>query len=181
MELTAPESRNGRLNGHAADRVKNSKRAIPFRFPKADRVLYAAAAVLPWGLAVVLLAVSMPHLAAGFETITQCGAFSSWMLALAFDLTQVVCKLQLTMAKRYAVTDSTKWTSTGIIAATSLMSMALNVIAFLTGATSLTGTVLAWVAGILLPSLILALSYTGSSFALAKVKRTQKAKAKIAK
>jgi uncharacterized membrane protein YccF (DUF307 family) len=58
------------------------------------------------------------------------------------------------------------------------MSMSLNVLAFLAGATGTTGTVLAWVAGIMLPLLILALSYTGSAFALAKVKKEAKPKAK---
>jgi hypothetical protein len=56
----------------------------------------------------------------------------------------------------------------GILGGTAPLSMALNVLAFLAGATDRTGTVLAGVAGVMLPALILALSYTGSCFALAQ-------------
>ncbi len=146
------------------------------RWPKADRVLYWSAAMAPWWLAILLLAVSMPHLASGFQSICQCGALAGWLLAIAIDTAQVVAKLQLTMTKQHTVTDATKWTSTAIIAGTSLMSMALNVLAFLAGATTTTGTVLAVVTGIMLPLLVLALSFTGSAFMLAKRKRQPKAK-----
>ena len=64
-----------------------------------------------------------------------------------------------------------KWTAAGIVSATSMMSMALNTLAFLAGATDTTGKTLAWVTGIMLPLLILSLSYTGSCFSVAKVKR----------
>jgi len=130
--------------------------------------MYWSAAVAPWGLAILLLAVSMPHLASGFKTITACGPLAGWLLAVAIDSAQVVAKLQMTMTKRYVVGTPAKTTSVGIVAGTALMSMALNVLAFLTGATDRTGTVLAWVAGVMIPALILALSYTGSAFMLAK-------------
>ncbi len=159
-----------------ATRPKTARRTS--RWPKADKVMYWSATAAPWGLAILLLAVSMPHLSIGFMTICRCGPLAGWLLAVAIDSAQVVAKLQLTMAKERAITDSAKWTSAGIIAATSLMSMAPNVLAFLAGATDHTGTVLAWVAGIMLPSLILALSYTGSCFALAKPRRQPKAKGK---
>jgi hypothetical protein len=135
-----------------------------------------AAAICPWGLAILLLMVSMPHLASGFQTITGSGPLAGWLLAIAIDSAQVTAKVQLTMTNQYATTDATKWTAAGVIAATSLLSMALNVLAFLAGATNTTGTVLAWTAGILLPLLVLSLSYTGSAFALAKTRRQPKAK-----
>src|SRR5262245_16814490 len=69
--------------------------------PKADRVMYWSAAAAPWGLAFLLLAVSMPHLASGFQGITHCGPLAGWLLAVAIDSAQVVAKLQLTMAKQY--------------------------------------------------------------------------------
>ena len=77
------------------------------------------------------------------------------------DTAQVVAKLQLTMTKRYSSGHRPN-DGEGDRAGTALMSMALNVLAFLSGATDRTGTVLAWVAGVMLPLLILALSYTGS-------------------
>lgn len=151
------------------------------RWPKADKVLYWSAAMAPWGLAILLLAVSMPHLASGFQSICHCGPVAGWLLAIAIDTAQVVAKLQLTMTKQYGVTDSAKWTSTAIITGTALMSMALNVLAFLAGATTLTGTVLAVVTGIMLPLLILALSYTGSAFVLCKRKRQTRTKGRGSK
>ena len=146
------------------------------RLPRADKILYWSAAIAPWALAVLLLAVSMPHLADGFQSITRCGPLAGWLLAVAIDSAQVVAKLQMTVTKQYTTTSAAKWTSAAVVAGTSLMSMALNVLAFLAGATDRTGTMLAWATGIMLPALVLALSYTGSSFALAKAKRPSKQK-----
>jgi hypothetical protein len=152
--------------------LKTSAQRAPQRgrklLPKADVVLYWTSTSAPWGLAILLLAVSMPHLASGFQSITHCGPLAAWLLALAIDSAQVVAKLQMTMTKRYVIGTPAKYTSGGIVAGTALMSMALNVLAFLSGATDRTGMVLAWVAGVMLPLLILALSYTGSAFMLAK-------------
>jgi hypothetical protein len=140
------------------------------RLPKADTVFFWTATLLPWALAVLLLAVSMPHLASGFMTITGCGAMAGWLLAIAIDSAQVVAKLSLTLTRKYEIGAAAKWTSAGIIGSTSLMSMALNILAFLAGATDETGRVLAWTAGVLLPALVLALSFVGSSFALSRSK-----------
>lgn len=158
---------HGLVTGSASQR--GGKRQAKRWMPKADKVLYWSAAMAPWWLAILLLGVSMPHLANGFMTICRCGPLAGWLLAIAIDSAQIVAKLQITLTRRFAVADAAKWTSTGIIAGTSLMSMALNVLAFLSGATDATGTVLAWVAGVMLPLLILALSYTGSCFALCKL------------
>ncbi len=160
-------------NGTPAPQVRGQARKPRttrpgWRLPRADRVMYLSAAAAPWGLAILLLAVSMPHLAGGFQTITRCGPLAGWLLAIAIDTAQVVAKLQLTMTKHFTVRTPAKWTSAGIVGGTSLLSMALNVLAFLAGATDRTGTVLAWVAGVMLPLLVLALSYTGSAFVLAK-------------
>lgn len=165
---------NGRATkGTPAPQIKGQPRKprstrLGWRLPKADRVMFLTAAAAPWGLAILLLAVSTPHLASGFTTITRCGPLAGWLLAIAIDTAQVVAKLQMTVAKRYTVRPQALWTSAGIVGGTALMSMALNVLAFLAGATDRTGTVLAWVAGVMLPALVLALSYTGSSFLLAK-------------
>ena len=178
MQTTADHRLNGQLlsksTGRKAEKQPTKKRT---RWD-ADKVLYWSATAAPWGLAILLLMVSMPHLASGFQTICHCGALAGWLLAVAIDSAQVVAKLQLTMAKRYTATPAVQWTSAGIIGGTTLMSMSLNVLAFLAGATDTTGLVLAWIAGVMLPLLILALSYTGSAFALAKVKKETKPKAK---
>ena len=143
---------NHRLNGQV--QPKNTQQTTGSQPSKkrlrwnADKVLYWSATGAPWGLAILLLMVSMPHLACGFQTICHCGALAGWLLAVAIDSAQVVAKLQLTMAKRYTASPAVQWTSAGIIAGTTMMSMSLNVLAFLAGATDTTGTVLAWVAGV---------------------------------
>lgn len=181
---TATDHRlNGQLLPQDTGRKAGTKRADRRgrSSVKADRVMYWSATAAPWGLAILLLMVSMPHLASGFQTVCHCGPLAGWLLAVAIDTAQVVAKLQLTMAARYTTTKAARWTASGIIAGTSLISMALNVMAFLAGATGTTGTVLAWVAGVMLPLLILGLSYTGSAFALAKPTRQPKATGKAKK
>lgn len=172
MNHTSLNGRPARRTSTVTESPSGQKRRAQRRrrFPKATAVFYWTASVVPWALAVLLLAVSMPHLASGFMSITGCGALAGWLLAIAIDLAQVTAKLQLTVSKQYKLSSAAKWTSAAIIAGTSLMSMALNVLAFLGGANDATGTALAWVAGIMLPLLVLALSYTGSCFALAKPK-----------
>lgn len=167
---------NGTPNRLFPNTTNPKKSKSRSRWPKADKILYVAAAMAPWWLAILLLGVSMPHLASGFTTICHCGPLAGWLLAVAIDTAQVVAKLQLTMAKQHSITPAAKWTSTGIVAGTALMSAALNVLAFLAGATTTTGTVLAVVTGVMLPLLILALSFTGSAFALATPKRESKSK-----
>lgn len=161
---------------HPKSTVTGRRASNRTRLPKADRVLFLAAAAAPWGLAILLLAVSTPHLASGFQTICNCGPLAGWLLAVAIDAAQVTAKLQMTVMKQYATTEAARWTAVGIVCGTSLMSMSLNVLAFLAGVTDKTGTILAWSMGIMLPLLTLALSYTGSCFALAKAKRAPKVK-----
>ena len=166
-----------RLNGHLPPRKVGRRtaprpagRPKPRRRVTADRVLYLSATAGPWALAVLLLAVSLPHLASGFESITRCGPVAGWLLAVAIDCSQVVAKLGLTMTRRYEVGRAARSTAAGIVAGTTVMSISLNVLAFLGGATGIHGVLLAWAAGVMLPLLVLALSYLGSAFALAKPK-----------
>jgi len=76
MQTTAT---NGRITrGTVAPKVeghfsRDRSNRPGWRLPKADKVLYVSATAAPWGLAILLLAVSMPHLASGFQSITRCG------------------------------------------------------------------------------------------------------------
>jgi len=142
----------------APRRTKQGRRALTY--------LYWTATVAPCGLAGLLLGVSMPHLADGFQAITGCGGVAGWLLAVAVDAAQVTAKLQLTLAHRFRLHQAALYTAAFVVASTGLLSMALNVMAFLAGATTVAGVVLAVTTGVLLPLLILALSYTGSCFAL---------------
>ena len=167
---TAPNRLNGKPH-NIESLTRNQPHRRRRKVPKPEQVLFWSATVVPWGLAILLLMVSMPHLANGFQTICHCGTLAGWLLAVAIDSAQVTAKLQLTVAKNYLLKTPTSYTSTGIVITTALMSMTLNVLAFMEGASGTTGIVLAWVAGIMLPLLIIALSYTGSCFALAKKPR----------
>ena len=79
----------------------------------------------------------MPHLASGFQNICHCGTLAGWLLAIAIDSAQITAKLPLTVAKNYDLPTPAHRTSMGIIVATVVMSMTLNVLAFLEGATDL--------------------------------------------
>lgn len=164
------------LNGDATPktaRKPNTKARKPRTTRQALRVagyLRWAAVTGPCGLAVLLLGVSMPHLAEGFQAVTQCGTVAGWLLAVAIDAAQVVAKLQLTVSAHedHKSRDHADVVALGIVVSTGLLSCAMNVLAFVTHANSLAGVVLGSVVGVMLPLLILALSYTASAFALRK-------------
>ncbi|MCA9112340.1 MAG: hypothetical protein KDA52_20460, partial [Planctomycetaceae bacterium] len=60
-----PAATTSRINGH--DFKAKPKRNPRRKRVKADEVLFLSAAVTPWALAILLLMVSMPHLATGFQ------------------------------------------------------------------------------------------------------------------
>lgn len=164
---------NGTAERFASKAKKSSKaKSKPRRALKASGILRWVATAGPCGLAVLLLGVSMPHLADGFQSVTCCGPLAGWLLAIAVDAAQVIAKLQLTVAahldKHSKAWEPWQYVSAGIVGVTCLVSCVMNTIAFAGGASGIGGTVLAWFVGILLPLLILALSYTGSCFALRK-------------
>jgi hypothetical protein len=137
-----------------------------------EALLLATARYAPWALAVLFLAVSMPHLSTGFQRITGCSIITGWLMAVAIDCAQVTSKLQLTLAGRLEVRGAAKRTALAIILATTGLSMTLNVLGSSAHVEEVgggrIGVTLAWVAGILLPLLILGLSYSGSAYCLAK-------------
>jgi len=183
LELSAPRHSLASVMTHDEDkaktraprRAKAEPKTKPPRKPRTARQALRASGMLRWaatagpcGLAVLLLGVSMPHLADGFQGVTGCGPLAGWLLAVAVDAAQVVAKLQLTLAHHEGCDKPEPWqgVAMGIVGTTCLLSCAMNVLAFLSGATTFGGQVLAVTVGILLPLLILALSYTGSCFAL---------------
>lgn len=154
-------------------RVRSAREALARskRTSRTSNILRWTATAGPAGLAVLLLGVSMPHLAAGFQHTTHCGVVAGWLLAVAIDASQVIAKLQLTVSAhdgqgklgRY---DSVALASLGIVVSTCLLSVGMNVLAFVSGADTMVGRSLGAIVGILLPLLILTLSYTASCFVL---------------
>lgn len=79
------------------------------------------------GLMVAVLAVSLPHLAWSVGNITRSGRRASWSLAIALDLSLVLCEL----VHVYADALGLAWVAYAVMTAVALASMALNVWAFL--------------------------------------------------
>lgn len=152
----------------ASQPSRRSPATTAARLPVPVARLVRLATAVPWLLAALLLAVSTPHLHAGFVRITGCSEINGWLLAVAIDLAQVAAKMQLTLSRFLAVGSWPRRTNLGIVLATAGTSAALNVLAFTQHADGQLGQVLAVTMGLLLPVLILSLSYSGASFALAR-------------
>jgi hypothetical protein len=148
--------------------AKRPQRTTAARLKDPVARLVRVATFTPWLLAALLLAVSTPHLHAGFVRITGCSEVNGWLLAVAIDAAQVAAKMQLTLSPYLAVSVWARRTNLGIVLATAGTSAALNVLAFTQHADGPLGQVLAVTMGLLLPVLILSLSYSGASFALAR-------------
>lgn len=166
---------DGSVNGHLSSKRAVKGRAKNVKRTRTRRQALRAAGALRWvatagpcGLAVLLLGVSMPHLADGFQHTTHCGSLAGWFLAVAIDAAQVVAKLQLTVAAHegHKVSDHADTVALGIVVSTGLLSCAMNVMAFVSDADTMAGKLLGATVGVMLPLLILALSYTASCFAL---------------
>jgi hypothetical protein len=113
----------------------------------------------PWILAVLLLIVSMPHLARGFSASTGITMLEAWCLAIVFDLAQLVAKISLTRR----LSNGSFWICLTIIATCTAFSMTLNTWCFLQQAQGIFGQTMAWATGISIPALVLALCYLGAT------------------
>ena len=124
-------------------------------------------AVCLFVLAILLLCVSMPHLASGIERITQSSSTTAWLMATVFDLSQVVCKIGLLFIPVLGIKEPrVRKACIGVILSCTAMSITLNIDAFLEHATTIKAYALAVVFGALLPLGVLTLFYIGSAFVL---------------
>ena len=117
-------------------------------------------------LAVLLLCVSLPHLVEGIQRITQSGSTSAWFLAIVFDLAQVVCEVALLLIPILEIKRPIHPACKGVIIACTLLSMTLNIDAFLQHAEGIKDITLATIFGAALPIGVLVLFYIGSAFLL---------------
>ena len=115
-------------------------------------------------LAIMLLCVSMPHLASGIQRITQSSIVTAWLMAIVFDLAQVVCEVALLLIPILGIKRRIGPACKAVIISCTVMSMVLNVDAFLQHAEGWKGCILATVWGTLLPLGVLTLFYVGSAF-----------------
>lgn len=84
-------------------------------------------ALFALGLMLAVLGVSLSHLAWAIGDITGSGPRSSWALAVALDLSLVLCEL----CHVYATALGLEWVCFLVMGAVATCSMALNVYAFL--------------------------------------------------
>jgi len=135
--------------------------------PRVARFLSWVQAATLYLLAIMLLSVSLPHLADGIEQITQGTKTEVWMMAIVFDLAQVVCEIALLLLPYLSMHNSrVHKASLGVIITCTLMSMVLNIDAFLKHATTPKEVALAVAWGVMLPAGVLTLFYVGSAFVL---------------
>lgn len=127
--------------------------------PAADVVLTRLAllgAATCIALSVVVLGVSMPHLASGVSRITACEFYTAIFMAVVFDLSQVVAEGSVLVMPLLGIASrGHHLVCAFIIAACTLVSMTLNVRAFLEHVTTPFETAMAFAWGGLLPILVL--------------------------
>lgn len=153
------QTAKARKNPVRRDKASEPMAPLP---PIAGRI----AAAWLFGLAILLLCVSLPHLAAGVSRITQTTTVAAWFMAVCFDLSQIVCEVAVLLAPLLHLKTRVHRPCYGVIITCTLMSMVLNVDAFLQHADDLKGWILATTWGILLPLGVLTLSYIASIFVL---------------
>lgn len=116
-------------------------------------------------LSVVVLGISMPHLASGVSRITACELYTAIFMAVVFDLSQVAAEFAVLVMPLLGIASRRHHLVCAIIiAACTLVSMTLNVRAFLEHVTTPWEAALAIAWGGLLPILVLLLVFVASSF-----------------
>ena len=162
-DKTTPAN-NGTLSKSKTKAKQPPRRAQSLAAWKEKAAHLEATAILI--LAIMLLMVSLPHLAAGIRRITGSSVFTAWLMAIVFDLSMVVCEVALILVPLLGLSRRVAPVCKTVVIIGSLMSMVLNVDEVLQPATSPKGHIRAVVWGCLLPLGVIALSYIGSAFIL---------------
>ncbi len=116
-------------------------------------------------LSVVVLGISMPHLADGVSTITDCGWMTALFMACVFDLSQIAAEFTSLVIPLIGLESvRLKRACVFIMVSCTLVSMTMNVRAFLAHVETPFEVAMACVWGILLPILVLLLCYIAGEF-----------------
>lgn len=116
-------------------------------------------------LSVIVLGISMPHLADGVSTITDCSWMTAMFMACVFDLSQIAAEFTNMVIPIVGLkNDRLKQACTFIMISCTLVSMTMNIRAFQANVETWFETIMAYVWGILLPILVLLLCYIASEF-----------------
>ena len=156
-------------NGDEHRRATDDAQAFrPAPSPSADAVLRrlaCAGAGLCVALSIVVLGISMPHLASGVSKITACQFHTALFMSVVFDLSQVAAEFSVLVMPLLGIASRRQHLVCAfIIAACTFVSMTLNVRAFLEHFTAPFETAMAFSWGGLLPILVLLLVFVASSF-----------------
>lgn len=116
-------------------------------------------------LSVVVLGISMPHLADGVSKITDCTWLTAMFMACVFDLSQIAAEFTGIVMPIVGIDNPyMKRACVFILVSCTLVSMTMNIRAFLANVHTPFEMVMAFVWGILLPILVLLLCFIASEF-----------------
>ena len=126
-------------------------------------------------LSVVVLGISMPHLADGVSKITDCTWLTAMFMACVFDLSQIAAEFTgIVMPIVGIEKPRVKHACLFILVSCTLVSMTMNVRAFLANVQTPFEMVMAFVWGILLPILVLLLCFIASEFLVTTLDSTRR-------
>ena len=118
-------------------------------------------------LSVVVLGISMPHLASGVATITDCRFYTAIFMACVFDLSQVAAEYAVIVMPIVGLSSSRLKVVCGfIVSSCTVISMTMNVRAFMAHVETPFEMAMACAWGCLLPVLVLLLVFVASSFVM---------------
>lgn len=144
-----------------------------------DLAVATAMSLACFALGAVILAVSMPHLKQGAVRICRCSEWTGWLIAVVFDLSQILAEVAALVGPAMAVEVKVRRVARAVILCSTLVSMSLNVDAFIADAEpGIKSLVSGSIAGVLLPLGVLAFCYMGSTFWLARNVKSEKSLAK---
>lgn len=115
----------------------------------------------------------MPHLASGVSRITNCAFLTAVFMAVVFDLSQVAAEYAIIVIPLLGIaTRRLRIVCAFIVASCTLVSMTMNVRAFMHHVETPFEHVMALAYGCLLPVLVLLLVFVASSFVMQLRPRT---------
>lgn len=160
VKLASPRKRKPREEVPEVKAYRAARQSARDR-ARRKRQLYSAGAA--WSVALVLVGLSLSHLAYGVHLITGANTAESWSMAVGVDLGLIAAEVAILCAPNAkASREVARWAG-GLIVGTSLLSAILNAVAFVSAAPSDSPYVQAAAAvlGACIPAAIFALTKLG--------------------
>ena len=163
----SPPPDRGSVAANVKQTAKRSKKKSNSE-PTTKRLMlsFRIEALCLFALATMLLSVSMPHLAGGISAISQASLHTSWFMAIVIDMAQIVAEAALILGAFADVEKRVTWLALCVIGCCTVLSIALNIDAFLIHAETTKNQVMATILGIILPIGALSLFRLGAAYAV---------------